>query len=388
MADYNGPGTRSGTVGKEPRPNVPDCLCSQLAADGLRLYDATPEPLSVEIHAADTTYSYRLAAYNSDLFWLNFLSLGIGMFEDRGNNNRYEHPDLYWTGDGYRTFRKNDWTLGVRPRYRSVLKATERRGGRRATRYANSFQKGRVNVSLAFPWLQLYSFSPVSTGIRRNNGGCIGIAAGIEYLYRDKRGIALETSALAGYATIWGPAASIDPPPNEEWSAIHISLAEYFHFRRFTVGYGLNAARNKYTYKPPYPGFRNELPGRYAPRRPVLGGRHHGGRLHQHHAQNHVRSHLSSHLLPIRHYKTVEIRTQRHAGPEVLPLPEMTSACLRAAARREQRKPVTATATQPETTKAGRKSLFFRPAFGHVPEERHAPAPQCRTTPTDVTRRR
>lgn len=116
-------------------------------------YDATPEPLSVEIHAADTTYSYRLAAYNSDLFWLNFLSLGIGMFEDRGNNNRYEHPDLYWTGDGYRTFRKNDWTLGVRPRYRSVLKATERRGGRRATRYANSFQKGRVNVSLAFPWL-------------------------------------------------------------------------------------------------------------------------------------------------------------------------------------------------------------------------------------------
>ena len=37
-------------------------------------YDATPEPLSVEIHAADTTYSYRLAAYNSDLFWLNFLA--------------------------------------------------------------------------------------------------------------------------------------------------------------------------------------------------------------------------------------------------------------------------------------------------------------------------
>ena len=218
-------------------------------------YDPTPESLSVEIHAADTTYSYRLAAYNSDLFWLNFLSLGIGMFEDRGNDNRYEHPDLYWTGDGYRTYRKNDWPLGVRPRYRSVLKATERRGGRRATRYANSFQKGRVNVSLAFPWLQLYSFSPVSTGIRRNNGGCIGIAAGIEYLYRDKRGIALEASALAGYATIWGPAASIDPPPNEEWSAIHISLAEYFHFRRFTVGYGLNAARNKYTYKPPYPGF-------------------------------------------------------------------------------------------------------------------------------------
>lgn len=156
-------------------------------------YDATPEPLSVEIHAADTTYSYRLAAYNSDLFWLNFLSLGIGMLADRGNDNRYEHPDLYWTGDGYHTFRKNDWTLGVRPRCRSVLKATERRT-RRATRYANSFQKGRVNVSLAFPWTQHFSISPVSTGGRRNEGGFIGIAAGIEYLYRDKRGIALEAT--------------------------------------------------------------------------------------------------------------------------------------------------------------------------------------------------
>ena len=174
-------------------------------------YDATPEPLS----------------------------LGIGMFEDRGNNNRYEHPDLYWTGDGYRTFRKNDWTLGVRPRYRSVLKATERRGGRRATRYANSFQKGRVNVSLAFPWLQLYSFSPVSTGIRRNNGGCIGIAAGIEYLYRDKRGIALETSALAGYATIWGPAASIDPPPNR---LTPVSERTTWAIRASTTGTGRQAS--------------------------------------------------------------------------------------------------------------------------------------------------
>lgn len=216
-------------------------------------YDATAEPLSVEIHAADTTYSYRLAAYNSDLFWLNFLSLGIGMLADRGNDNRYEHPDLYWAGDGYRTFRKNDWTLGVRPRYRSVLKATERRGGRRATRYANSFQKGRVNVSLAFPWTQHFSISPVSTRGRRNEGGFVGIAAGIEYLYRDKRGIALEANALKGYPIIlW---AQMDPSPNETRSAVNISLAEYFHFRRFTVGYGLNAAWKQYTYKPTLPGY-------------------------------------------------------------------------------------------------------------------------------------
>lgn len=322
-------------------------------------YDATPESLSVEIHAADTTYSYRLAAYNSDLFWLNFLSLGIGMFEDRGNDNRYEHPDLYWTGDGYRTFRKNDWTLGVRPRYRSVLKATERRGGRRATRYANSFQKGRVNVSLAFPWLQLYSFSPVSTGIRRNNGGCIGIAAGIEYLLPRQARHRTGSKCIGRICHYLGTGCQHRPAAQRRM-VCHTHLpSRILPFPPFHRRVRPECGTEQVHLQTALPRFRNELPGRYAPRRPVLGGRHHGGRLHQHHAQNHVRSHLSSHLLPIRHYKTVEIRTQRHSGPEVLPLPEMTSACLRAAARRERRKPVTATATQPRNDEGrSEKSVF------------------------------
>ena len=33
-------------------------------------------------------------------------------------------------------------------------------------------------------------------------------------------------------------------------------MGEYLHFRRFTVGYGLNAAWKQYTYRRPYPGFR------------------------------------------------------------------------------------------------------------------------------------
>lgn len=211
-------------------------------------YDATPEPLHVAIHAADTVYSYTLEAYNSDLFWLNGLTLGVGMLEDRKNDNRYEHPDLYWAGDGYRTFRKNDWTMGVRKRRRPKTSVS-----RRTIRYENSFRKGRVNVSLAFPWTQHFSLSPVSTGSRRNKGGFIGIAAGIEYLYRDKRGIALEANALKGFPNmLW---AMMDPSPNETRSAVNISLAEYFHFRRFTVGYGLNAAWKQYTYKPTLPGY-------------------------------------------------------------------------------------------------------------------------------------
>lgn len=218
-------------------------------------YDATPEPLSVEIHAADTHLLLPSGSLQQRPLLAQFPLVGDRNVRRPRQQQplRTSRPLLDRRRLPYLPQERLD--AGRTPAIPVRTESHRKTRGRRATRYANSFQKGRVNVSLAFPWLQLYSFSPVSTGIRRNNGGCIGIAAGIEYLYRDKRGIALETSALAGYATIWGPAASIDPPPNEEWSAIHISLAEYFHFRRFTVGYGLNAARNKYTYKPPYPGF-------------------------------------------------------------------------------------------------------------------------------------
>ena len=132
-----------------------------------------------------------------------------------GNDNRYEHPDLYWTEEGYRTFRKNDWTLGVRlrpqPKSPAAPDAAERRYTRRALRYADSFRKGRVNVSLAFPWTQHFSLYPLTPEIRRNEGGFIGIAAGIEYLYRDKRGIALEANALQGFP-MWLPAIMAPRP--------------------------------------------------------------------------------------------------------------------------------------------------------------------------------
>lgn len=219
-------------------------------------YNATSAPLQVCIYAADTVSRYNLKAYNSNLFWLNFCSLGIGMFEDLNNDNRYEHPDLYLRNGAYHTFRKGDWNLNTRKKPGAGSLISRKKPGawqtKRAARFQGSFMKGRVNISLSLPWSQLFSIYPVSTGIRRNIGGFIGIGAGIEYFYRDKRGIALELNGLEGFPQI----IFALPVPNETLSAINISLSEYLHFRRFTIGYGLNAAQLEYEYGPPHlPGY-------------------------------------------------------------------------------------------------------------------------------------
>ena len=201
------------------------------------VFPTTSERVTVEIQTRDSTFVFAIGPNERDKRSHRQTTV------QRRQKKYSPAPDICRDGAGYRLTPKRDF---FPTRHREQL---------RRMRFDGTFRPGSLNLSLSLPWTHFSSCHPAAAGGGRRFCGFIGAGAGIEYLYRDKRGIALEASALAGYATIWGPAASIDPPPNEEWSAIHISLAEYFHFRRFTVGYGLNAARNKYTYKPPYPGF-------------------------------------------------------------------------------------------------------------------------------------
>lgn len=90
---------------------------------------------------------------------------------------------------------------------------------------------------------------PLSVNVPRWYVGYIGIGAGLEYIYKDKRGIAVEWNIMAGFPIPVVAAVNLNySGPKERFGAMNLSLSEYFHLRHFTLGYGVNFTRNKWSY--------------------------------------------------------------------------------------------------------------------------------------------
>lgn len=193
--------------------------------------------MQVNIKSHDTLRSYRLEPFNGGVFYMNLWCLGLGMPIDLTNKKRLEYPDLYWYKGEYHIYKK---------RYLHVPRRSEKS---RVMRYESSFQRGRLNISLSLPWTQFYSMRPVPVNISRFGAGFIGIGAGLEYLYKDKRGLAVEWSVMAGLPIPVPAAVRFTYSGSKEWfGAMNWSLSEYFHFRHFTLGYGINFTRNSWSY--------------------------------------------------------------------------------------------------------------------------------------------
>lgn len=200
-------------------------------------FDAAVYPLYVNVHSSDTLRSYRLEPFNGGIFYVNLCNLGLGMLIDLTNEKRLEYPDLYWYDGEYRLYRKR--RLHV-PRRSEKFKTI---------RYDNSFLKRRFNISLSLPWTQLYFMQPASVNISRCGAGFMGIGAGLEYLYKDKSGLAVEWSVMAGFPIPVAAAVHFTYSGSKEWfRAMNLSLSRYFHLRYYTLGYGINFTRNSWIY--------------------------------------------------------------------------------------------------------------------------------------------
>lgn len=192
------------------------------------VYEESPGNGILEIYAPDTTLVFDLC---------NLRQGATSGVSKCLRKNRVRSPDLFYGRDGYRA----DQKIGYFPRrHRPVVLRR---------RYEGSFLKGRLNVSLSLPWTQFYSILPPARGVRRYAHGFIGIGAGVEYLYRDKTGLALEWNGMLNiFIPVLAPLDIEYSGPYEGSSAMALSLAEYRHFRRFTLGYGINFTRNSWGY--------------------------------------------------------------------------------------------------------------------------------------------
>lgn len=115
-------------------------------------------------------------------------------------------------------------------------------------------KKGTVRIALAPPFLSFYYFHPKDQP-RKFTAGFYSASVGLEYFYKDSR--YLSTTFGAGTDMLLAPVPDLFF--EEAMHTVYVSLTDNVKINRFTLGYGLNYAVNKWRYDP-YSGFEDETP--------------------------------------------------------------------------------------------------------------------------------
>lgn len=106
--------------------------------------------------------------------------------------------------------------------------------------------KGQLNFTFSFPWVNSFFLQP-SQEAPRANTGFWGISAGFEYHYKANKYLSLMAGAVMD-SFIPFPAPIEFSGEVENMHSVYISLTDNYIIRRFTVGYGLSFSRNTWKF--------------------------------------------------------------------------------------------------------------------------------------------
>ena len=195
------------------------------------VFPTTSERVTVEIQTRDSTFVFAIGPNERD-------KRSHRQTRVQRRQKKYSPaPDICRDGAGYRLTPKRDF---FPTRHREQL---------RRMRFDGTFRPGSLNLSLSLPWTHFSSCHPAAAGGGRRFCGFIGAGAGIEYLYRDKQGIAAEWSGmLFSFIPVLAPLDIVWNSPHEGYSVMTAGISSYHHLRRFTFGYGLNCTRYLWAY--------------------------------------------------------------------------------------------------------------------------------------------
>lgn len=195
------------------------------------VFPTTSERVTVEIQTRDSTFVFAIGPNERDKRSHRQTTV------QRRQKKYSPAPDICRDGAGYRLTPKRDF---FPTRHREQL---------RRMRFDGTFRPGSLNLSLSLPWTHFSSCHPAAAGGGRRFCGFIGAGAGIEYLYRDKQGIAAEWSGmLFSFIPVLAPLDIVWNSPHEGYSVMTAGISAYHHLRRFTFGYGLNCTRYLWAY--------------------------------------------------------------------------------------------------------------------------------------------
>jgi hypothetical protein len=171
----------------------------------------------------------KLRPKNSFNYYANVLTYGLGFIWDSKSPKRY-------------TYRKN-----VYIDYNSTKQKPER--------FLPS-KRGQLNLVYSIPYINNFYLQPQDEPTKINTGFW-GVSAGLEYYYKSNKFINLSVSGATDFF-VPVPAAVDISGEYELMSSVYIGLTNNYQFKTFTIGYGLNYAKNIWDFR--YSGFGDPPP--------------------------------------------------------------------------------------------------------------------------------
>lgn len=104
--------------------------------------------------------------------------------------------------------------------------------------------KGQLNIIVSLPWINSFHFKPIGE-TSKNNTGFLGFGSGVEYFYKENNFIGIYASGVIDFLAPVPAPISYDGE-HEFFSSLSIGLTNNHKIKRFTLGYGLNYAKNSW----------------------------------------------------------------------------------------------------------------------------------------------
>lgn len=188
------------------------------------------DSLKIEVISDSSTKTVFVAPQFSSTFYVNLISYGIGMLFEFNEDKAHTYPSPIWINID------------------ELSDSSDANGGNnKYYTYNPKDRTGEFYLHVSLPHWNIYHFNPDLVEETKISNGFFGFSVGLDYYHSISQYFALN---FAGATSLPVPfPAPIDYEGDREWySSTSMTLTNNHVFNRFTFGYGLSFANNRWSY--------------------------------------------------------------------------------------------------------------------------------------------
>lgn len=180
------------------------------------------EPLELTAITDSSVKTYNIESRNSAMYWANiYFNYGLGMLVDRNTPKRYSYPFRIYLNEADNKYNFYN--------------------------YKPSKHTGEIDLHVSLPHINFFHLNP-SGEPSKSNAGFWGISLGADYYHKSNQYLHI--------GAVWATDFFIPIPgaidisgEYELMSTRYLSISNNYRIRRFSLGYGISFARNKWEFK-------------------------------------------------------------------------------------------------------------------------------------------